>query len=61
LIPRSNCQLADFTFSLSGMVGVPPIVLRNSAASGTHTLSLNALAVSGVYLKLAVMVLGPGH
>src|ERR1019366_6208217 len=61
VIPRSNCQLADFTFSFSGMVGVPPIVLRNNAASGTHTISLSSLAVTGVYLKLAVMAVGPGH
>jgi hypothetical protein len=59
-IPRSICQLADFTFSFSGTVGVPPIALRQNAASGTHTISLGALSVSGVYLKLAVMALGSG-
>jgi len=61
VIPRSNCQLADFTFSFSGTVGVPPIVLRQNAANGTHTISLNALSVSGIYLKLALMAPGPGN
>ena len=62
VIPPSSCQLADFTFSFNGTVGVPPIVLRKNTASGTHTVSLNASAVSGVYLKLAMMMApGPGN
>jgi hypothetical protein len=60
-IPPSSCQQADFTFAFSGAVGVPPIPLRKNSASGTHTISLNSLALTGVFLKLAVMALGPGH
>ena len=60
-IPMSTCQLADFTLSFSGTVGVPPIALRRNTATGTHAISLTAVALSGIYLKLALMAAGPGN
>jgi hypothetical protein len=56
-IPAATCQLADFTFAFSGVVGVPPIVLRsNTGATGTHTVSVSAAALTGVYFKLSLPV-----
>jgi hypothetical protein len=35
--------------------------LRRNTASGTHAISLTAVALSGIYLKLALMAAGPGN
>ena len=54
-MPAATCQLADFTFAFSGVVGVPPVALRNNTgATGTHTVSVSGAALTGVYFKLAL-------
>jgi hypothetical protein len=54
-IPAAVCQLADFTFSFSGVVGAPPVAIRNNTGvTGTHTVGVTGASLTGVYFKLAL-------
>jgi hypothetical protein len=72
VMPFARCQLANFTFSFSGTVSRPPIFFfgdsTTAAARPTHTVSVSAVALTGIYLKLGSAALvgddnggGPGH
>ena len=56
-MPAATCQLADFTFSFSGVVGIPPVAIRsNTGVTGTHTVGVSGASLTGVYFKLALPV-----
>ena len=54
-MPAAMCQLADFTFTFSGVVSIPPVALRNNTGvTGTHTVSVSGAVLTGAYFKLLV-------
>jgi len=61
VIPASVCGLADFTFSFNGKVAAPPIAFPRNAATGTHTVSLGAASLTGIYFRLALYGAAPDN
>jgi hypothetical protein len=53
VIPVGICQLADFSFTFSGVVAAPPFPMPSSASvSGTRKVSVSAASLTGIYFRL---------